>query len=143
MVCAASRRHEVGSLGRVLLPRLGINVDAPAEHYRVAYERFLPSAHAGYFAALREAHRQSRLAAGPDPWASAEDEFEWLVHALRIGPPQPGDRWWQRLWQGAHERAGVARSRELDAHEVRQLVERLLEDEDVADALTAVLKGGR
>jgi hypothetical protein len=92
---AQGATYQLGSISRRALRGLGINVDAPVEQYRHAYERFLPdAADVGIHRLLiDELHAQ-------DP----EAEISWLSNHLVIRAPGREDDWWDGLWRSAAQK---------------------------------------
>lgn len=121
--------------GRVLRG-LGINVAAPVEQYRRAYERFLPDAADAGIYPLLVRHACT---------VSADTELHWLADRLVIAAPDPGDQWWGRLWSAAAAALppGCVAPPELDARSRLALLQHLLTErgaEALADGLAAAMR---
>jgi hypothetical protein len=132
---ASSRPHratyQLGSISRRALRGLGINVDAPVEQYRRAYERFLPdAADVGVYRLLVDELQAQ------DP----EAEISWLSRHVVIRAPARDDEWWDGLWRSAARKlpssyrppdrlsptaARVLLCRLVDSHGRQELVEAL------------------
>lgn len=124
------------------LLRLGLDVYAPLEHLRPAFERLLPAAFArGYFGALRDALARGEVAPSDD-----EDQLRWLAEHLHLAAPADDDfsASWKHAWQSVRGVMGEPMPEALNLCARRVLLNELLSRpryrQRLADALAEAVR---
>jgi hypothetical protein len=127
--------------GPEALLRLGLDVRAPLQSLRPAFDRLLPEASPrGYFGALREAFCRGEVSPGDD-----DGQLDWLAAHLHLSAPSADDLSlsWRRAWETATGALDRPAPQELCPRARRVLLDELLSRPSyrlrLADALTAAL----